>query len=536
MADLSTSEDNISDPKESLLTPRAFQLSMTAPRCPPYYTAQRSLLVGRHPRPETHLYLTPDVMRSISCSAGGVETAQHEKLMDRFIYQAKTRNNRDCRMVTKSSLNRSPQRRVSAVPPASMISYRYPNASRTRLSRLTHPQLGSLGPDFSSQLTRLLGTILPLKWQNRCRDSGGFRSIADTLVLGSIPMAALSHPVATIQFLKLTKARRRLVYGNSKHNSNNTNYNAQFVDVFLPDSDLSSKLRRHKVRGMVFFVHGGAWGSGKPWFYRLVARPFLQLGLAVAVVGYRVYPLSKSVQDQVEDLESAYTMLVEEYPEWCLCCGKDQWDDCDTHLGTIVIGHSSGAHIALLWMVDRVKMNVLQNTSLQREKLVEEATPAITMFIGISGPYNIDHHFDYEAARGVEEISPLKAANGFSRAAFLQNSPVWRLQDAMVDFSESDTDGASFIEKHFPQRTLLIHGIEDDTVPFTATGEAARVLRACDVHNCQEEYVPETGHQDAVLHLMMGGRVQKAIVKWLLAGVQESNKSEITTCFQRSKL
>ncbi len=31
--------------------------------------------------------------------------------------------------------------------------------------------------------------------------------------------------------------------------------------------------------------HGGAWGSGSPWIYRLVASPFLEKNMVVAVVG-----------------------------------------------------------------------------------------------------------------------------------------------------------------------------------------------------------------------------------------------------------
>jgi acetyl esterase/lipase len=287
----------------------------------------------------------------------------------------------------------------------------------------------------------------------------------------------------------------------------------QFMDVFLPDhhdiDEQHSRGQRFR-RGMVFFVHGGAWGSGTPWFYRLVATSFLEIGLAVTVVGYRVYPVSKSIGDQLNDLQSAMNKLTEEYPEWCDCRYGVTQNDND-HLGTVVMGHSSGAHIALLWMVDGAKRQWEQQR--KQQKKLKQHGQVITTFVGISGPYNIDHHFDYEAARGLEEISPLKAANGFSRFNFLRNSPAWRLQDALKDFQEDENE---CIQDFFPQRLLLIHGIEDDTVPFTATSEAARVLKACGVINFQEFYVPETGHQDSVVHLMLGGRVRNAIIQWLL--------------------
>jgi pimeloyl-ACP methyl ester carboxylesterase len=369
---------------------------------------------------------------------------------------------------------------------------------------------------------------------------------------------------------------RRLIYGTSGRASQNNDpaaapvTNAQYIDVFLPSPTMTNNTTTNgnRRRGMVFFVHGGAWGSGQPWFYRLVASPFLRLGLAVAIVGYRVYPLSSTVQEQVDDLQMAFETLQETYPEWCSTASTipDRHDENnnmnmlqtnDQHFGTIVMGHSSGAHIALLWIVDRIKKKLKQQQQQQKNQCSNtQSGVAITTFVGISGPYNIDHHFDYEAARGVEEISPLKAANGYTRTEFLRNSPIWRLQDALKGKNEvsllRNNDGSggndsqnddscciACLQDFFPPHSLLIHGMEDDTVPFTATSEAARGLRACGVTGCDECYVPQTGHQDAVVHLMLGGRVQNSIVKWLL----RTNKSktngilkESSTSLLRSKL
>ncbi|KAG7372341.1 hypothetical protein IV203_018484 [Nitzschia inconspicua] len=490
------------DDTGSLLTPKSLQLSVTAPRCPPYYTAQRSLLIGRRPRPGADPYLThhtivnSDSKHSVTSvhKTEGVQEAHdrhHERLMDRFFFFRGTGRSKSTTNFRKSSTMKS----VATSP------FHHNSSLMT-----PHPHLPSLGPDTSSQATRVLGTLLPLKWQNHCRDSGGFRWIADSLVKASIPFAALSHPGAAKRFVQLTRSCRRLQYGDCNERNESQANKMQFMDVFLPDT---SDSQQQKPRGMVFFVHGGAWGSGTPWFYRLVAVPFLQCGLAVSILGYRVYPVSQSVQDQVNDVQSAFEVLVKEYPAWCCSPTKDGSQDLvnQDHLGTIVMGHSSGAHISLLWMVDRA-------TRHWNEGKTSEQT--ITTFVGISGPYNIDHHFDYEAARGVEEISPLKAANGFSRTGFLRNSPVWRLQNALTEFQESE--GKNCLQDFFPSRMLLIHGIEDDTVPFTASSEAARVLRSCGVVNCQEYYVPETGHQDAVVHLMLGGRVRNAIIRWLFQG------------------
>jgi len=476
----------------------------------------------------------------------------------------------------------------------------------------------------------IVGRSIPLKWQHTFRDDGGFRWLADSLVTSfAVPAAAVMNPSAIKEYIKLTTQNnfQRLYYGKKDNANSDNSYNksSQFIDVFFPNSN-SSGSAKPKVRGMIFFVHGGAWGSGMPWMYRLIARPFLELGLAVAIVGYRVYPLcgvpvsnsSTSNQNsnknsnsnsnsntnrtsndhggvltQVDDLESAFHRLVEEYPQWCIRDNEDRSINTTNtnininttpprkedekeedhqqqtnhlihpylhphhlpHLGMIVIGHSSGAHISLLWLVERAERQI--GIRIKRQQQSEQtkdpqSTPTATKikinaFIGISGVYNINHHFDYEAGRGVEEISPLKPANGYNRKSFLQYTPHWKIQHELlrnvIEEEETRTDlhcnssslSSPSLSLCFPERFLLVHGVEDDVVPFPSTSEAARMIKQClggcrsDINNSNscdgddnviidEYYVPKTGHQDTVVDLMLGegGPVTTNVVEWLL--------------------
>lgn len=178
----------------------------------------------------------------------------------------------------------------------------------------------------------------------------------------------------------------------------------------------------------------------------------------------------------------------------------------------------SGAHVALLMLVNRAEQHCTEGS------LSSSPPPVIDSFVGLSGPYDISHHFDYEAARGVEELSPMKPSCGHSREGFRHFSPALRLQASLARFGSCPEPVEA--QQRFPS-TLLLHGIEDTTVPFTATAEAARVLRACGVINCQELYVAETGHQDTVVQLMLGGRTQSLVVDWIL-GIDEGNMMSAT--------
>jgi hypothetical protein len=330
------------------MTRKALQVSLSPPRCPPIGTAHRSVLFGVPPLADDPY---AEHHHDTAHSNYNLHSGLREGLLH-LIYNAKLRGR--------------------------------------------HPHL-LLGPEGSDHVTRFLGSLLPLTWQNHFRDSGGFRSISDNVVKCSIPVGAVANPSAALSFLRLTRRRQVIRYGQ--------HHEAQFIDLYLPE-DCSQE----KWTGMVFFVHGGAWGSGKPWFYRLVAQSFLDLNMAVAIVGYQVYP-DGDTATQLADLEAAQLELSRRFPD---LCGPTR---TERPIGFCVAGHSSGAHIAMLLIVEQAKRlfqveqarregrdTNRQNSSHSRRALSDA-------FIGISGIYDISHHFDYEAARGVEGTSALWLLN-----------------------------------------------------------------------------------------------------------------------------
>jgi hypothetical protein len=155
-------------------------------------------------------------------------------------------------------------------------------------------------------------------------------------------------------------------------------------------------------------------------------------------------------------------------------------------------------------------------------------------FIGLSGVYSISHHYDYEAGRGVEQISPMQPACGSSRKLFDLYSPHLRLRDLLGVSSQSDTNATNDsknkevvmveetrIMKDLPPM-LLVHGVEDHVVPFTSTSEAARIIKSCGA-TCKEYYVPKTDHADVVMHFMLGGKSKDFVMKSWIHGDKVGN-------------
>ena len=213
-----------------------------------------------------------------------------------------------------------------------------------------HPHIPT-SLSLPDQLIRFLGRVLPLEWQHRNRDNGTFRLLADGLVKLTCPMIGLSNLRLTRKFIELSSSKRRIRYGH--------HHRMQYIDLFLPQRN-DMKQQKVPVRGTLFFVHGGAWGSGHPWMYRLVAPTFLERNFAVAIVGYRTYPDAPNIDDQVNDIRLAYNELDEVLNE-CVVPVAEDYDATDTEgdsnngwVGNIMMGHSSGAHIALLLLVDMI--------------------------------------------------------------------------------------------------------------------------------------------------------------------------------------
>jgi acetyl esterase/lipase len=251
----------------------------------------------------------------------------------------------------------------------------------------------------------------------------------------------------------------------------------------------------------------------------MVAQPFLGQGVAVAVVGYRTFP-DGNVSDQVNDLEKASRELTRRYPNLTL-------PQSHSDLGVCVMGHSSGAHIAMQMLVNRLLRQYSPPTTIHNDDKDSTTTTTssgdqimrIDSFIGMSAPYEIASHYEFESLRGLEELSPMKAACGYDKKRLSDYSPVLQLFQNIVTRPR--------VEQHrFHEacpRIALIHGVQDETVPYTSSRQAARLLSLSGIPKLEEMFLSEAGHSDTVLELMFGGKTQDAVMEWLLTETRLSS-------------
>lgn len=342
----------------------------------------------------------------------------------------------------------------------------------------------------------------PLWVQNTLlRDSGLLRFASEFLSFVAVPSILSEHRQALPHFLSLSDVpvwlqnhiytvlklndvhdKKALVRENTFECIQYGDHPMQMAHVMKPLSFEKEDDPYHKRDRLVVFVHGGAWSSGRPWMYRLVARPLLQLNYTVAVIGYRTYP-DADVRGQVKDVKRATEKILQQSPE----CAKND---------VTIIGHSSGSHIGLL--------SILDEDFLRRVK--------IGAFVSLAGIFDIAKHFEFETGRGLEEISPMKPVCGGSATSFRRYSPTYLVGDFITKC------GSRLLPK-----MLFLHGALDDTAPYTSSLEFIQELHKGIIDQDAEKerfealILPEVGHVDAIMQLMVGGETRDRVLRWLSA-------------------
>jgi acetyl esterase/lipase len=310
------------------------------------------------------------------------------------------------------------------------------------------------------------------------RDLGLFRHIADTMTVLLAAGFALVQPRLLLRFIRLNLSIKSFKYG-ARHDEN--------IHIFNHDKTESST---NDV--VVVFVHGGAWGSGRPWMYKLATEGICTVLNASKgiLVEYPVYPIA-TIFDQAHSILDAVQYI--QHNRSALKLSQET--------KIILAGHSSGAHISVLASIASCR----------------EGAKLVDIVLGLSGVYDIGSHFDFEKNRGVHIISPMRSAalgpdewDHCSPSQILQK-PFVPLPDKHVDTHSNDSAAASAAGDasslsmgwpvHLFPKFWFLHGTRDSTVPHTSTEDVIKALqgRGCDVRAVYADYE----HIDPIIDLTM---------------------------------
>ncbi|MBI3714600.1 MAG: alpha/beta hydrolase [Betaproteobacteria bacterium] len=149
---------------------------------------------------------------------------------------------------------------------------------------------------------------------------------AATLGLAPLPGRTQAAPETAVQFAD-TLARRYDVAPNLVYTTAN---NVELkLDLYYPGN-------AKEPVPLVLYFHGGGWVEGRKEAVVLGLMPYLQMGFAVANVGYRLGRVSPAPA-AVEDARCALRWLTQRAKEYKIDTGK-----------IVVTGGSAGGHLALM--------------------------------------------------------------------------------------------------------------------------------------------------------------------------------------------
>ena len=308
------------------------------------------------------------------------------------------------------------------------------------------------------ETTRLLHKLLPLSVQAALRDYL-FKELTDSFCgLLAVPLS-VTDPSRVLRFLRLGWQRKLVRYGPSAlHNLHE-----------FPATPTNAAAAAATV---LVFVHGGAWGSGRPWMYRLVASGISEAinASSTVVVEYPVWPAA-TILEQRDSIIAALKLVREE--------GREQ----HSNRRVVLCGHSSGANVCALAL-------------LEHEALADA-------FIALSGVYDIAKHYLFEKSRGVHVISPMGAA-ALHPARSHEASPTLILERR-----------TQISKAAFPP-TLVLHGTQDTTVPVTSSVDFANALLRHGVR-VQTGFPANYSHMDPISHMLSTNSTSTATYNYLSA-------------------
>lgn len=312
------------------------------------------------------------------------------------------------------------------------------------------PHLSPLNPE--DDLMRAMNRNIPISVQHYIRDKGVMRFLADNSAAMAAASLGASKPSLLYRFVDAGRYMKSFKYGDI------AGQNCQVYNFQGEQSSTGTAMT--PASKVLILIHGGAWGSGKPWMYRLMAcgmAKSLNAGAAI-VVQYPLFP-ECVISQQADSVYQAVRFIRWNAQKLGLQEGADY----------ILAGHSSGANICALALLQSVE---------KEEKLVDS-------FLGLSGVYDIEKHYAYENSRGAHEFSPMSVA-AISPSRWWEFSPTL-LMPRMTKEK---------ISAHWPQ-TLLVHGVVDTTVPYSSSQEFAEQL----LHQGAPvitSYPLTTGHADCI--------------------------------------
>ena len=229
------------------------------------------------------------------------------------------------------------------------------------------------------------------------------------------PTTAVTTTAPSTTDISLGNAK---VYENYKYGADPTR---QVLDLYIPAN------AKGEV-GLVLYIHGGFWMAGDKSIFSADAKKTCRRGYCGATISYRYASYTTHMNDLLDDVASAASAIKSLAASQGVTINK-----------MIVVGHSAGAHLAMMYGYTRANSSPIKPvavwdragpTNLADDMWKAGGSGIYQVFTCITGTYITEDNFSSNAAQLV----------------MAQHSPIAYANSAIP--------------------TIISHGVKDRTVPY----------------------------------------------------------------------
>jgi len=226
-----------------------------------------------------------------------------------------------------------------------------------------------------------------------------------------------------------------------------------------------AKIKRNNI---IFFIHGGGWNKGNPYFFKFIADFFTKLGFITVMPSYRLAP-DYQYPDQEIDVFKALNKT------------QKIIDDLNLRKNIIIVGQSAGAQLGAL---------VLLNQKLQKEYKINNEF--LNGFLSISGPLDL--------SRPCRTIRAEKYLYGFVPTAQKRKT----------------ANPLNYIQTDFKTPTFCLHGAKDPLVPKAHSIDFIKEIKVKTQAAAKLKIYKNKHHSDLTELFFEKGPANQAVKEWLL--------------------
>lgn len=211
-------------------------------------------------------------------------------------------------------------------------------------------------------------------------------------------------------------------------------------DLYIPRTNSKCTM------GLILFVHGGGWIMGDKSAYSATAKEYaLSHGYACASINYSYLSENADMNRLLNDLNAALEAIKHAGEQVAVTIDK-----------TVMVGHSAGAHLALLYSYSKVADAPIMPAGV----------------VSFAAPTNLTSEEYWTTATDIKDnyYDAVPDESGRSALAYILSNAIGETVETYEDVRTNEDKLLEISPVNYASTavpTIIIHGTNDITVPFS---------------------------------------------------------------------